>query len=61
VDGRSFLNLIPLSAPAINGILKAIEPFSYDRIYSAWFDRVVSADARAAVRRSAERYLPAIG
>ena len=57
---RSYPNLIPLSASAINGILQAIEPFPYDRIYSAWFDRVVAADAKAAVARSAERYLRAI-
>jgi len=57
---RSFPNLIPLSPSAINGILKAIEPFPYDRIYSSWFERVVTADAKAAVARSAERYLRVI-
>jgi len=57
----SFPNLIPLPASAIQRILKALEPFAYDRIYSAWFDRVLSAGARAAVARSAGRYLRAIG
>ncbi|MBI3360108.1 MAG: MBL fold metallo-hydrolase [Chloroflexi bacterium] len=58
---RSYPNLIPLPAPAIRRIVKAVEPFRYDRIYSAWFDRVMTADARAGVARSAERYLRAIG
>ncbi|MBI3177673.1 MAG: MBL fold metallo-hydrolase [Chloroflexi bacterium] len=56
----SYPNLIPLGATAIRRILKAIEPFPYDRIYSAWFGRVLAADARAAVARSAERYFRAI-
>jgi glyoxylase-like metal-dependent hydrolase (beta-lactamase superfamily II) len=57
----SFPNLIPLTASAVRRILAALEPFAYDRIYSAWFDRVLLADAQAAVARSAERYLRAIG
>lgn len=56
----SYPNLIPLGATAIRRILKAIEPYPYDRIYSAWFGRVLAADARAAVARSAERYFRAI-
>ncbi len=57
----SFPNLIPLSAPAIDQILKAIEPYKYDRIYGAWFDRVLEGDAPAAVSRSADRYGRAVG
>jgi hypothetical protein len=34
---------------------------SSTRTYGAWWDRVVAADAKAVVRRSAERYLRAIG
>jgi glyoxylase-like metal-dependent hydrolase (beta-lactamase superfamily II) len=56
----SFPNLIPLSASAIHGIVQALEPFAYDRIYSAWFDRVMASDAKAAVARSAARYVQAI-
>src|SRR5574341_878227 len=58
---RSFPNLIPLPALAIRRVLTALEPFAYDRIYSAWFDRVLATGARAAVARSADRYLRAIG
>jgi glyoxylase-like metal-dependent hydrolase (beta-lactamase superfamily II) len=57
----SYPNLIPLPAAAIRRIVAAVEPFAYDRIYGAWFERVVASDARAAVARSAARYLKAIG
>ncbi|MCQ3937543.1 MAG: MBL fold metallo-hydrolase [Chloroflexi bacterium] len=56
----SFPNLVPLPARAVQRIVEAVEPFAYDRLYSAWFDKVVFTDAKAAVRRSAERYINAI-
>jgi glyoxylase-like metal-dependent hydrolase (beta-lactamase superfamily II) len=56
----SFPNLIPLSAAAVRKIVAAVEPFAYDRLYSAWFDKVVFTNAKQVVRRSAERYLQAI-
>ena len=55
----SYPNLIPLRASAIRTIVKAIEPFNYDRIYGA-FGGVVTHAAQAAVHRSANRYLKAI-
>ena len=57
---RSYPNLIPLSPRAIEGIAAAVEPLAFDRIYGGWYERVVEHDAKAAVRRSAERYLRAI-
>ena len=54
---RSYPNLIPLGATAINQILTTIEPFLFDRIYGAWWKANVLSDAKAAVARSAERYL----
>lgn len=56
----SFPNLIPLPARAVRQIVAAVEPFEYDRIYGAWWNRVVTQDAKAAVARSAERYIRAI-
>jgi hypothetical protein len=41
-------------------IVKAVEPFEYDRVYGAFWDTVIERDGKAAVRRSAERYLRAI-
>ncbi len=58
---RSFPNLIPLDAAGVRGIAAAVEPFRFDRIYGAWWEMVVARDAKQAVRRSAERYLRAIG
>jgi len=57
---RSYPNLIPLGPAAIQRILKRIEPFSFEQIYGAWWKANVLSDAKAAVRRSAERYLHAI-
>ena len=56
----SFPNLIPLSAGAVRRVTAAVEPFDYDRIYSAWWEKVTMTDAKQAVRRSAERYIAAI-
>jgi hypothetical protein len=56
----SFPNLIPLPAKAVRHIVEAVEPYPYDRLYSAWFDHVTAQDAKAAVHRSAERYIRAI-
>jgi len=57
----SYPNLIPLPAPAIRRVVEALEPLSFDRLYGAFAGLVVQEDAKAAVRRSAERYLRAIG
>jgi hypothetical protein len=57
---RSYPNLIPLGAAAILRILETLEPFSFDQIYGGWWKANVTAEAKAAVARSAERYLRAI-
>ena len=54
---RSYPNLIPLGAAAIHHILERIEPFPFDHIYGGWWSANVLSDAKAAVARSAERYL----
>src|SRR5262249_8435640 len=57
----SYPNYIPLPASVIERIVKAVEPFEYDPVYGAFWDTVIEADGKAAVRRSGERYLRAIG
>ncbi|HEX9281666.1 MAG TPA: hypothetical protein VF878_04255 [Candidatus Udaeobacter sp.] len=57
---RSYPNLIPLGPAAIHRILETTEPFAFEQIYGAWWNANVLADAKAAVARSAERYLCAI-
>jgi len=54
---RSYPNIIPLGASAIRRIVERIEPFSFEQIYGGWWKANVLADAKAAVTRSAERYL----
>jgi glyoxylase-like metal-dependent hydrolase (beta-lactamase superfamily II) len=56
----SYPNIIPLNAPAVARILRAVEPLEFDRLYGGWWDSVVASDAKAALRRSAERYIRAI-
>ncbi len=56
----SYPNYIPLAREQVDRLVEAIEPFAFDRIYSPWPRRVVATDAKAAVRRSAERYIRAI-
>src|SRR5438105_3270146 len=58
---RSYENLIRLGPAAINRILETIEPFSLHKIYGGWWKADVLSDAKAAVARSAQRYLRAIG
>jgi glyoxylase-like metal-dependent hydrolase (beta-lactamase superfamily II) len=57
---RSYPNLIPLNRSAIFRILKSLEPYRFERIYGAWFDRVVQAQGKHSVWASADRYLKAI-
>lgn len=57
---RSYPNFIPLSARAVRRIVQAVEPYKFDRVYSSWPERVISPDAKAAIKRSAERYIQAI-
>jgi hypothetical protein len=57
---RSYPNLIPLGAATVERMAAALEPYRFERIYGAWFDRVVAENAKAAVARSAERYVRAL-
>jgi hypothetical protein len=57
---RSYPNMVPLSAPAIARIGAMLEPFQFDAIYGAWFDRSVVCNAKEAVKRSITRYVAAI-
>jgi hypothetical protein len=56
----SYPNQIPLPAAAIRRIVAALEPFEFDRIYSAWWDTITPSSGKEAVRISAERYIRAM-
>ncbi len=53
---RSYPNHIPLSAAVVERIARAVEEFDFDRLYGNFAVRI-DADARAAVRRSADRHI----
>jgi hypothetical protein len=52
----SYPNLIPLPVAEIERIRGVIEALAFDRLYGAWWDRIVAEDAKAKVLRSADRY-----
>jgi hypothetical protein len=57
---RSYPNLIPLPAAKVEAMTAALEPWEFDRIYGAWFGRVIDSGGHDAVRRSAARYVRAV-
>jgi glyoxylase-like metal-dependent hydrolase (beta-lactamase superfamily II) len=57
----SYPNYIPLGADAVRRIAAAVEPFAFDRIYGAFHRMIVQHDGKAAVERSVQRYINAIG
>ncbi|GCE31567.1 hypothetical protein KDA_70510 [Dictyobacter alpinus] len=56
----SYPNLIPLPASEIQRMRNTIAPYTFDRIYAAWFEAIVPQDAHDAVMRSADRYIEAL-
>ena len=53
----SYPNLIPERPEVIRRGLARLAPYRFDRVYGAWWRRVVRTDGKAAVARSADRYL----
>jgi glyoxylase-like metal-dependent hydrolase (beta-lactamase superfamily II) len=53
----SYPNLIPMNASTVRRIVAAVEPYQFDRLHSSWPGAIVAEDAKAAVHRSAERYI----
>lgn len=56
----SYPNLIPLPAARVRDIAARVEPFPFDRMYAAWWDRVCDRDAKARMAASVERYIAAL-
>lgn len=56
----SYPNLIPLGAPAVRRIVAAVEPYAFAHLHDM-YKSLAAGDPRAAIRRSAERYLAHIG
>ena len=57
---RSYPNMLPVSAPAIDRVAAALDPFAYDAVYGAFTPREILADGKARVALSLQRYRDAI-
>lgn len=53
----SYPNLIPERRSVVRRALMLLEPYPFERIYGAWWGRIVGSDGAAALKRSADRYL----
>ena len=56
----SYPNLIPLPSASVERIAEALEPFEFDTIHGAWWERLVPHDGEGVVQRSARRYVRAL-
>ena len=54
---RSYPNLIPLDAASVQRIARVLEPWPFDPIYGAWFERIIPSGGKQAVAQSVRRYL----
>jgi glyoxylase-like metal-dependent hydrolase (beta-lactamase superfamily II) len=57
----SYPNMLPLPAAEIRRVAATLEEWEFDRIWGAWWDRVIHSGAKDVVRDSVERYLRALG
>ena len=53
----SYPNHIPERPRVVRRALRLIQPYPFERVYGAWWKRIVHTDGVAAVQRSADRYL----
>jgi len=56
----SYPNLIPLSANNVQTIIETLDDVKFDRIYSAWWRRELTENAKKILENSAEKYISAI-
>ncbi len=57
---RSYPDLIPLDAGSVQHIADVLEPWPFDPIYGAWWDRIIATGGKAAMAYSERRYIDAI-
>ncbi len=53
----SFPNRLPLPVRKVRGIVNALQPYAFDRLYDAFEGKVIASRAKAAVQASADRYI----
>jgi len=56
----SYPMLIPLPAREVERMAAALEPYAFDRIYGAWWNRVVATGGKEAVRSAVDQYVRAL-
>jgi hypothetical protein len=56
----SYPNFIPMSGPRVEGIVKSLKPYKFDRIHGAFPDRTIWSNGKTVLEKSAERYLEII-
>jgi glyoxylase-like metal-dependent hydrolase (beta-lactamase superfamily II) len=54
---HSYPNMLPLPVAKVRQVAEAVQPYAFDRLYSAWPDKVIQSEAHEAVQKSAERYI----
>lgn len=57
---RSYPDLIPLDARSVQHIADVLEPWRFDPIYGAWWERIIATGGKHAMAYSVRRYLRAI-
>jgi hypothetical protein len=50
-------NRLPLPEAAVRGVVAAVEPYRFDRIYGGWWEPAIRRDARRVLHDSAGRYI----
>jgi hypothetical protein len=57
---RSYPDLIPLDASSVQHIADVLEPWPFDPIYGAWWERVIPTGGKPAMAYSVRRYIDAV-
>jgi len=57
---RSYPDLIPLDASTVQHIADILEPWPFDPIYGAWWDRIIVTGGKQALAYSVRRYIDAV-
>lgn len=57
---RSYPDLIPLDATSVQHIADVLQPWPFDPIYGAWWERIITTGGKQAMDYSVRRYLKAI-
>lgn len=50
-------NRLPLPERAVRGVVEAVRPYNFDRIYGGWWQPVLRSGAREILEASASRYI----